>query len=451
MILLLSRTRIAILLSLVLLSLSLYKTSILGRGQIEQDSDLNVINISEELSVWYVIDESGEYSIANDYIDLGYDIGILINADNVILDGTGHMMDSSGAGYAIYVNNSRNITIKNFVLSNWSTGIKLEIAYNTSIENVDISNCTKGIDIYASYMIYVKDTGVMQNTYGIYTEIDCSALEITNCDIEKNIYGIYLSDAASSIIASNMIGYNEEYGVYLLDDNGVHVYCNNIINNSYGIKQEFSRYNYVYINNIINNTQSYVEKNTYNITYCSPHALRYKYGGVIYRSKLGNFWDDYNGTDQNADGIGDSSYYGIDEYPLVEKIENYNIMWPPKIIKYSPFAKLIEKTAGEKVVFKIKADQKVTIKWLKNNETIQTKENVKEDTLIITVGEGQLNITVIILNANGTDNFTWTIIGRPATSPSHFIIGNIDNIIIIGVIIIVIIICVVIILEKRKS
>ena len=190
-----------------------------------------------------LIDESGEYSIANDYIDLGYDIGILINADNVILDGTGHMMDSSGAGYAIYVNNSRNITIKNFVLSNWSTGIKLEIAYNTSIENVDISNCTKGIDIYASYMIYVKDTGVMQNTYGIYTEIDCSALEITNCDIEKNIYGIYLSDAASSIIAFNMIGYNEEYGVYLLDDNGVHVYCNNIINNSYGIKQEFSRYN----------------------------------------------------------------------------------------------------------------------------------------------------------------------------------------------------------------
>jgi len=55
--------------------------------------------------------------------------------------------------------------------------------------------------------------------------------------------------------------------------------------------------------------------------------MTYTYNGNIYTNYLGNYWDDYNGSDDDNDGIGDAPYY-IDEdnndtYPLMQPWENY--------------------------------------------------------------------------------------------------------------------------------
>jgi hypothetical protein len=54
----------------------------------------------------------------------------------------------------------------------------------------------------------------------------------------------------------------------------------------------------------------------------SPLEITYTYDGTTYKSYLGNYWDDYKGTDADVDGIGDTHYIS-DDYPLMKPFENY--------------------------------------------------------------------------------------------------------------------------------
>jgi len=57
---------------------------------------------------------------------------------------------------------------------------------------------------------------------------------------------------------------------------------------------------WIYLNNFINNTYNAYSYNSTNI-WNSTEKITYR--GSTFTNYMGNYWDDYNGSDDNGDGI----------------------------------------------------------------------------------------------------------------------------------------------------
>jgi parallel beta-helix repeat protein len=150
---------------------------------------------------------------------------------------------------------------------------------------------------------------------GIYLE-DSPSNSISGNNVSNNGYGVVLEFYSNNnTVSGNNITANNYYGIELYSscsENSIN--RNNItVNNAFGIWIDYSSSNIVYHNNF-NNTQQ-VESHT------STNVWE---GGY---PSGGNYWIDYNGTDANHDGIGDTPYIinanNADHYPLMTMIPEF--------------------------------------------------------------------------------------------------------------------------------
>jgi parallel beta-helix repeat protein len=281
------------------------------------------------------------------------DSAITLTADGITL--VGFNATNSGSSWrdvGIKVTSNNNTITGNNVGNN-NEGIRLEGSSNNIINgnifvndglSVDNSyhNTVEGNTVNDKPLVYLEDAlDYTVEDAGQVILVNCNNITVENLDLSYTRFGITLWKTEDSKVLNNTVS-NNYYGISLGDSRnntiGDNIVCNN---RDKGILLYCSGNNHLYLNNFINNTdnadwlwyrQGYESANIWN----STEKITYSYDGTTYESYLGNYWDDYEGTDVDVDGIGDtpystnSSYYSIDtrkyendDYPLIKPFENY--------------------------------------------------------------------------------------------------------------------------------
>jgi len=316
---------------------------------------------------------------------------IVIQRDNIVLDGSGYLIEGNkswmgteraAGNNGIIVEGQHDISIKSFHFIGLSVGIRISNSSNINIANSSFDDAVvnmatpTGLIIDASSFVQIENnnfTRMMAITgSGTYLTIRGNILTgggielkgtsniIENNQIETSFEALKIGAADLNIISSNRIVGEVSF-----------LYCSNneiFGNNMTGMRIlpaigiTFGSNNTFFNNRIENNATVIGLTQTVNNTFyantfpanCSIRYSNYDIQGNLLDAEskfwdnfwdnetIGNYWANYNGTDGNWDGIGDSPYIitavrwdnsilgdvsfvaGQDNYPLIAHYDAEN-------------------------------------------------------------------------------------------------------------------------------
>jgi len=317
---------------------------------------------------------------------------IAVERSNIIIDGNGHTLQGTGSGTGIDLSERQNVTIRDTNIGVFEYGIKL---YHSSRNEVYANNINNNGD-YAIYLDNSDNNLISGNnmTGNGFSGICFSGSNhniVCGSNIENDNYGVWINGCYNNTICNNRMTHNE-YAIRLTPSANGNTISGNIITDNVGgvVFGWYSTNNKVFGNHISKNSRRAIGLTEYaynnNISanhlidngwdgillYESPNNMiwgntimangRYgiqfveSSGNTVYNNNLanntnqidldnlsistwdngyeGNYWSDYEGTDSNNDGIGDSPYIidgnTTDNYPLMKPY----IWWNPADINY---------------------------------------------------------------------------------------------------------------------
>jgi len=299
------------------------------------------------------------YTLTGDII--GYD-GIVVERDNIILDGANHLIEGryllSDVTYnGVTLDGRENVTAKNmnmtgfhvgislnsssgnFILANsmdgdgkFSDGLVLANSSNNFVSGNSVENNGEGVVLDGSSNNSIVGNNITSNEYGGFYLNYASYNSIVGNNIQDNYYGgLGLSWSHYNSITANNITNNSHFGLSLSSNNSI--VGNTVANNGYGIwLHKSDNYNSISGNNITNNEcgicledSSSSSNSIYHNNFFNNTNQVGSYGSANvwddgYPSS-GNYWSDYTDVDLNSDGIWDHPYLidanNQDRYPLV--------------------------------------------------------------------------------------------------------------------------------------
>lgn len=256
---------------------------------------------------------------------------------------------------------SDSTVINNIILHN-EVGIYLEESTKNIITKNTIQNSYYGIQLVSSHDNNISHNNITNNDKGIYLDSSSKNIIIEN-DITRNNYGFELTKCTKNIISENIFMANF-HSIHLrsilrtenMSDpiNSTIIYrCsnntfskNNIINNNLGVWMSLTVNNTFFSNNFINNSdQIKIEDLNDFLVDIGIEENHPKFTSINlwHDNKEGNYWSNYEGTDNDANDIGDTPYI-IDEnnqdnfplidqwYPPTEKTEAFSATWIAAVI-----------------------------------------------------------------------------------------------------------------------
>lgn len=211
--------------------------------------------------------------------------------------------------------NCTNMTVENLELTNNRQGIILLATTNSTIQNNSVQVSNDGILLYASSNNKIANNLMIDNGIGIHL-ISSFQNTITYNSITDTSTGLWIEKSSENIFNGNIISENSR-GINFDASNNNQVFNNSISECMTGLWfWNHASENVLYSNNLIDNKWP-VEKYVTDFQQFPSN--------IWDNAAVGNYWPNYNGTDHNNDGIGDTPYIidenNQDNYPLMEPVE----------------------------------------------------------------------------------------------------------------------------------
>jgi nitrous oxidase accessory protein len=265
---------------------------------------------------------------------------VAIEADNVTVSGfTIRSYDFKTPAwyfFGVYVGgNNCNITgniIENCDCGIWNGGSLSNVSSVRISKNTIRDNLHAGIEFEGTpHNITIIDNdfeynlvGITISRYGFHGSENKVMFVISDNNVINNEEGVYL-ESSSSLIVGNNVTSNTRASIHFIGGSNNTVSGNYVANNGVGVTFSGSTAsdNIFYSNSFIDNDP--------NVQITSTNYTEAWDNGTV-----GNYWSDYDGTDSDGDGIGDTPYI-IDE----NNQDNYPIMEPTIIPEFPSWTPLL--------------------------------------------------------------------------------------------------------------
>jgi len=231
-------------------------------------------------------------TISRNTVTENHDVGISLNSSSAN-DIFGNNITNNEYGSGVYLFNSLENTISRNNITNNSIGVRLKDASNNNVSGNTVTDNWTGISLTSSFNNTISANTVTANS-GCGVSLGGSNNTVYGNTIAANDdFGIYLPVSSNNIISGNDITNNYVNGIRLADTSSNRLYHNNIIDNVQQVFIEYVGHGNLWDNNV-----------------------------------EGNYWSNYDGTDADNDGIGDSwcqiDENNIDHYPLMGMFSSFN-------------------------------------------------------------------------------------------------------------------------------
>jgi len=311
-----------------------------------------------------------------------YNYGIIVERNNMTLDGAGHFIQGAPAGTGIQLIARKNVTVMKIEVRTYGKGIWLEDSSNITLRNTTITGCNYNLGVFghdtshfmhnidnsnsvdgkpvyywiqlenktvpvdAGYValiqcrrITMQNLNLTRNGQGTLLVLTTSSMLVNN-SMTYNYYGIHSDRSWNNTIKENIIKSNNQFGMFLTHSPSNTICENQITSNMiYGLYFDDSGENRVFANIIAANQRGLL------LWFSSDNWIFYNnfIGNVLPAEAYsasntkwdhdypagGNYWSDYSGSDTNKDWIIDSPYNidssNRDNYPLIRQWTPHNI------------------------------------------------------------------------------------------------------------------------------